>query len=153
MFGTMLALSIAACGPKTDKTIDASINQTEETAESVGNTTLNTANFALDKVAKNDAFEIAAAKLALEHTSSAKVKTFAREIISLHAASTAKIKAAAPRGAPAITPASTLTSAQNDKLADLGKFNGPNSDRAYLSSQIDAHEDVLSLMRMAMSRR
>jgi putative membrane protein len=61
--------------------------------------------------------------------------------------STARIKAASLKATQAITPDPTLTSGQNDKLADLGKLNGADFDRAYMDGQVDAHKDALALMR------
>jgi putative membrane protein len=155
-----LALGLSACGPKAEKAVDTAVNQTEETAADVGNATSNALSEVADavtptpsgqefayKAAKSDAFEIAAARLALDHAASAKVKAFARDMIAAHTASTAKIKAAAGRATAAITPDPTLTASQNDTLADLGKLSGADFDRAYLANQVDAHEDALALMR------
>ncbi len=100
-----------------------------------------------DTAAKSDAFEIAAAKLALTNASSPKVKAFANDMIKAHTGSTAKIKAAAAKASPAITPDPTLTGEQNDDLADLGKLKGADFDKAYIDGQIDAHDDALELMQ------
>jgi putative membrane protein len=155
-----LALGLAACGPKADKTVDSAANDTATAAADVGNAASNaisatvdavtptpTGQAFTDKAAKSDAFEIAAAKLALTNSSSAKVKSFAHEMIKDHTASTVKIKAAGKKAMPAITPDPTLTGDQNDKLADLGKLKGADFDSKYASGQVDAHQDALSLMK------
>ena len=155
-----LALSLAACGPKTEKAVDTTANDTSEAAVDIGNAASNVIDAAkdavapiptgqqfADKAAKSDAFEIAAAKLAADNAASDKVKSFAREMIKAHTASTAKIKAAAGKATPAITPDPTLTSDQNDELAALGKLNGADFDKKYAAGQVDAHKNALSLMR------
>jgi putative membrane protein len=160
LLAASFALGLAACGPRTQKAVDTTANGTAEAASNLGNAASNAVSSAVDavkpmpsgqefadKAAKSDAFEIAAARLALDHAASPKVKAFARDMIAAHTASTAKIKAAARRATAAITPDPTLTSDQSDKLADLGKLNGADFDRAYLTGQVDAHEDALSLMK------
>ena len=154
-----LALSLAACGPKTEAAADNAANTTGEAIDDLGNTASNAADavgdalnptpsgqtFA-DTAAKSDAFEIAAAKLALTNASSAKVKAFANDMIKAHTASTAKVKAAAAQASPAITPDATLTGEQNDDLTELSKLKGADFDKAYIDGQIDAHDDALELM-------
>ncbi len=168
LVGATLALGLAACHGESNTSgdntttvnlsaIESDIgNTTSETGNAVGNafdnavdavTPTPTGQAFVDKAAKSDAFEIAAAKLALDHAASAKVKDFARMMITDHGKSTAKIKAAAARATPAITPDPTLTDDQNNKLADLGKLNGADFDTAYVDNQIDAHKTALALMQ------
>jgi putative membrane protein len=160
LIGASLVLGLTACGPNTDKAVDTAVNQTSETASALGNATSNALSSAVDavtptpsgqefadKAARSDAFEIAASKLALDHAVSAKVKAFAREMIRAHTDSTAKIKVAAKRSTPAITPDPTLAVEQKDRLAALGKVDRAEFDRRYLAGQVDAHENALSLMR------
>lgn len=156
---TALALSLAACGPKTEQATDNAVNATGEAMTDLGNATSNAIDAAgdalqptpsgqtfADTAAKSDAFEIAAAKLAKTDASSPKVKAFADDMIKAHTSSTAKIKAAAAKASPAITPDATLTGEQNDDLAELGKLKGADFDKAYIDGQIDAHDDALELM-------
>jgi putative membrane protein len=156
-----LALSLAGCGPKAEQKADAAANSVGNAMDAAGDMASNaatdikeavtptpTAQEFVDKAAKSDAFEIAAAKLAKDNAASADVKSFAAEMIKAHTDSTAKIKAAAAKAMPAITPDATLTSDQADKLADLGKLKGGDFDKAYVSGQVDAHEDALSLMQV-----
>jgi putative membrane protein len=160
LIGASLAIGLSACGPKTEKVVDTAANGTAETASNLGNATSNALSSVVEavkstpsgqefanKAARSDAFEIAAAKLALDHAASLKVKAFARDMIVAHTESTAKIKAAARRATAAITPDPTLSSGQSEKLGDLGKLNGADFDRAYLTGQVDAHSDALSLMK------
>jgi len=156
----ILALSLAGCGPKTEQKVDSAANSVGDAMAAAGDATANAASDVkeavtptptgqefVNKAAKSDAFEIAAAKLAATNAASADVKSFAAEMIKAHTESTAKVKAAAAKASPAITPDATLTDDQSDKLADLGKLKGADFDKKYVSGQVDAHEDALSLMQ------
>lgn len=156
----ILALGLAGCGHKSEQKVDTAANSVGDAMTAAGDATANaagdvkaavmpapTAQEFVDKAAKSDAFEIAAAKLAKTNAASADVKGFAEEMIKAHTESTAKVKAAAGKAMPAITPDATLTSDQSDKLADLGKLKGADFDKKYISGQVDAHEDALSLMQ------
>jgi putative membrane protein len=156
----ILALSLAGCGHKTEEKVDAAANIAGDAVAAAGDATANavsdvkdavtptpTGQEFVDKAAKSDAFEIAAAKLARTNAASADVKSFAAEMIKAHTESTAKVKDAAGKVSPAITPDATLTDDQSDKLADLGKLKGADFDKKYISGQVDAHEDALSLMQ------
>ena len=154
-----LALCLTAC-KKTEATADAAANSASNAADSAGAMASNamvdvkeavtatpTGQEFADKAAKSDAFEIAAAKLAKTNAASADVKAFADEMIKAHTESTSKVKEAAGKASPAITPDATLTNDQNDKLADLGKKTGKDFDKAYVDNQVSAHEDALAMMR------
>jgi putative membrane protein len=165
-----LALGTTACGRQADQAqqaTDAAANGTSEVLGDAGNVLGDAGNMAsnaidtagqavtptptgqdfVNRAAKSDAFEIAASKLAVDRASSPEIKSFAREMIDAHTASTKKIKAAASEATPAITPDATLTGDQNDKLADLGRLRGADFDKAYIAGQVSAHEDALSLMQ------
>lgn len=156
-----LALSLAACNKqKAADTAEAVSNSASATADAAGAMASNAMvdvkqaitatpggqEFA-NKAARSDAFEIAAATLALTNGASQAVKDFAAEMITAHGASTIKIKAAAAMASPVITPDDTLTKDQNKELAELGKKKGAEFDKAYIDDQIDAHQDALALMR------
>lgn len=101
----------------------------------------------VDRAAKSDAFEIAAAKLARANAQSAEVKQFASEMITAHTKSTAMIKAAAVKAGNGITPHPDLTQDQQGKLDDLKKASRDKFDEDYISGQIAAHRDALALMQ------
>jgi len=101
----------------------------------------------VDRAARSDAFEIAAARLALTKATSPEVKAFAEQMIKAHTESTAKIKAAAAKASPAIPVNATLTSKENKELAELGRLSGARFDEEYIDEQVDAHEDALALMK------
>jgi putative membrane protein len=156
----LLALTLSACGPKAENTVDAAANSASETADAAGamasnamvdveqalTATPNGQEFA-NKAAKTDAYEIAAAKLAQTNAASAEVKAFAAEMIKAHTDSTAKIKAAAAKASPAIVPDAALTQDQNDELAELAKKKGAEFDEEYIDEQVDVHQTALAMMR------
>lgn len=153
-------LALAACSPKAEQSMETAANSTGNALEAAGamasnavdatvdavTPTPSTQNF-VDKAAKSDGFEIAAAKLAAIHADAQPVKDFAAQMIKAHTESAAKIKAAAEASMPALTPDTRLTADQTKKLADLSKLNGAAFDKAYIAGQVEAHEDALSLMQ------
>ena len=154
-----LALSLAACD-RAEQAADSVANTASETAEDAGAMASNamvdvkqalsatpSGQEFIDRAAKSDAFEIASAKLALSNGTAQQVKDFANEMIKAHTDSTAKIKEAAAKASPALTPDPALTNDQNDKLANLGKLKGAEFDKSYIEGQVDAHQDALALMQ------
>jgi len=156
----MLAISLSACGPKSNQTADNAANSAGNVADDVSNTAGNammdikeaitstpSAQQFVDQAAQSDAFEIAAAKLAIDNAASTDVKNFARKMVAAHTESTAKVKAAAKKAEPVVTPDPTLTDGQNKDLADLKTKHGAEFDKAYISGQVSAHEKALELMQ------
>jgi len=157
---SVLSLSLTACGAKTEQTLDNAANSAGAAAESADAMASNamvdvkqavsatpTAQEFVNRAGASDAFEIAAAKLAATNGSSQAVKTFAAEMITAHTESTAKIKAAAASATPAITPDATMTSDQQEDLAELARKKGADFDEAYIDEQVDAHQDALAMLR------
>ncbi|MDX3883140.1 MAG: DUF4142 domain-containing protein [Sphingomonas sp.] len=155
-----LALALAACGPKAEQSAEGVANAVDQSMEAAGNVAGNAVDATVDaltptpgnqefvdKAARGDAFEIAAARLAADHAASQKVKDFAVMMVEAHTQSTAKLKDAAKEARPALTPDASLTRDQGAKLADLDKLKGADFDKAYIAGQVDAHEDALSLLR------
>jgi len=155
-----LVLALSACGDRTQANADAAANQAEQALDSAGAMASNVALDAqqalsptpaaqefIDRMAKSDAYEIAAAKLAVTNASSQAVKDFAAEMIKAHTDSTAQVKAAAATANPALTPNAELTTDQRDDLAELGKMKGAEFDKDYIDDQVDAHEDAVVLLR------
>ncbi len=153
-------IALSACGPKAEQTADAAGNSLDNAVAAVGDTTSNAVDAAkdaitptptpqqfIDTAAQSDAFEIAAAKLAKKQAASADVKDLAAKMIDAHTTSTAKVKAAAAAAVPSLTPDPTLTQGQKDRIADLEKLKGADFDKAYISGQVDAHKDALSLLK------
>ncbi len=160
-----LAVALAGCSQKANDQVAEAGNGAANVTEATGNTLANAADsvkeavtptptgqeFA-DKAAKSDAFEVASAKLAEANSSSADIKSFAAMMIKDHTASTAKIKAAAAKASPSITPDPALTDDQTKMLGDLKTLKGADFDKKYADQQIDAHQSALSLMRLYSDR-
>ncbi|HUD95814.1 DUF4142 domain-containing protein [Sphingobium sp.] len=97
--------------------------------------------------AAGDMFEIETSKLAAEKAVSAKVKTFAKQMVSAHTASTEKLTAAAAMATPPITPTPRLSAGQEAQLADLKAKAGSAFDEAYAKAQVGAHQATLDTLK------
>lgn len=157
---SLLTLGLASCGQPAQNTAEAATNSAMETADMAGAMASNamvdvqqavtptpTAQEFVDRAAKSDAFEIAAAKIAQTNAASQAVKDFAAEMIKAHTDSTAKVMAAAAAATPALTPDATLTADQNEDLAELRAKKGAEFDEEYIDGQVDAHQTALAMMR------
>ena len=153
-------LAVAACNSETkreaEQKVDKAENDIENAAAATGNALGNVGQSLMptpsgqefaDRLARSDAFEIAAAKLAATNAQSAQVKAFARTMIDAHTASSEKVKKAAGAAQPAITPNATLTKEQEEDLAKLKALKGARFDEEYIDERVDAHEDALDLLR------
>jgi len=100
-----------------------------------------------DTAAASDAFEIQTSQLAATKAKSAKVKSFAEQMIKAHTDSTAKLKAAAASAAPAITPAPKMTAMQQQTLDNLSSKSGAEFDTAYAKAQVDGHQMTLDALK------
>ena len=129
---------------------DASGNVLANAADDVKQApvTVPTAQQFADQAAGGDAFEIAAARLALKLATSAQVKTYAQMMITDHMASTSEItKAAATTKPVALRLSPSLSQDQRDRLQDLGALTGGEFDDRYADGQVAAHVAALSLMQ------
>lgn len=97
--------------------------------------------------AASDAFEIATSELAITTSKSAAIKAFARQMVSAHTESTAKLKTAAASASPAITPDPMLTAEQQQTLDGLRNKAGADFDAAYVAAQKTAHQATLDAVR------
>ncbi len=140
------ALCLSACGSKTEtaRTTDTTTNVAA--AEAPAPVVAPGQAFA-NKAATSDTFEIESSKLALEKSSSAKVKKFAQAMITAHTDSTAKLKTAAASASPAVTPDPTLTPEQQASLDALKTASGAAFDTAYIDAQRNAHKMTLSALQ------
>jgi putative membrane protein len=145
------ALTTAACGKKDDASQDVAANPqiAAGASEAAGPaaTPASPGQAFADTAAASDAFEIETSKLAATKAGSAKVKSFAAQMIKAHTDSTAKLKTAAAAASPAITPVAALTSAQQAKLDELSAKSGADFDQAYAAAQVDAHQMTLDALK------
>lgn len=100
-----------------------------------------------DTAASSDMFEIESSRLAAANASSAKVKTFAEQMIKAHTDSTAKLKSVAGSASPAITPVPKLTAMQQQTLNDLKGKTGAAFDTAYSKAQAYGHQMTLDALK------
>lgn len=98
-------------------------------------------------MAASDAYEIAAGKLAQQKATTAALKDFGTEMVEDHTKSTDKLKAAAGKASPAITPAPALTDEQQANLQTLQSATGTDFDAAYKNQQVVAHEKALAALK------
>lgn len=169
ILGVAPALLLAACGHKdntdTTATADNSGTQTSDANMAGGGTVAggtmagdSTANatapqgatsgqqFA-DTFAASDQYEIQAGKLAQQKAQSKALKDFGKMMVEQHSRSTEKLKAAAAKASPAITPAPALTAEQQSNLAALQGADGAAFDTTYKTQQVQAHEKALALVQ------
>lgn len=149
------ALALAGC-KKTETPSDAAassaatdtaIPAADASAPAADVTAANPDQAFADAAAASDAFEIQTSKLAETKAKSAKVKSFAAQMIKAHTASTAKLKSAASSASPAITPQPQLTPVQQQTLDSLSAASGADFDTAYAKAQVDAHQMTLDKLK------
>ncbi|MBX3563859.1 MAG: DUF4142 domain-containing protein [Sphingomonas sp.] len=151
--GLAPALALGACGgDKTNNTVttmespvpmenmDMDNAMVTGEAASPGQAFANTAG-------ASDWYEVEAGKLAKEKATSQALKDFGAMMEKAHTESTAKLKAAAAKANPAITPNPALNAEQEANLATLRDATGADFDTAYKSQQVVAHEKALAAMK------
>jgi putative membrane protein len=160
MLAALPALALAACG---GGATDANTVAIDNAAVPAGETIVadNTANdtamtdpaapmtgqqFA-DTAAASDMFEIESAKLARDKATAAPVKEFAAMMIKDHTASTAKLKDAAAKAEPAITPSPAMNAEQTANLEALRAASGAAFDTLYKQQQVAAHQKALAALQ------
>jgi putative membrane protein len=148
------ALALAGC-KKTDTPSDAGASAAatdsaipaDDTSAPASDVAANPDQAFADAAAASDAFEIQSSKLAETKAKSAKVKSFAAQMIKAHTDSTAKLKSAASSASPAITPQPQLTPVQQQTLDSLSAASGADFDTAYAKAQVDAHQMTLDKLK------
>ena len=145
------ALSLAACGQKTET--KGAATPAEQAATPDANpaaTVITPSNEAaapdfVAKAAASDMFEVEAAKLAQTKAKNPGVKKFADEMVTAHTKSTADLKKAIADSGQTLALPTALPKDLQDKLSDLGKAE--NFDKAYMDSQVDAHQAALDVLQ------
>jgi putative membrane protein len=148
------ALSVAACGQKTDETKGAATPAEQAaTPDANPSATVPTpsdetkaATF-VEKAAATDMYEIEAAKVAAKRSTNAEVKKFAAMMEKAHTKTTEDLKAAIAASGAALTPPAALPADLQDKLDDLNKASNEDFDKTYADDQVDAHQAALNLMQ------
>ncbi|MDG2529881.1 DUF4142 domain-containing protein [Caulobacter endophyticus] len=148
------ALSLAACGQKTDETKGAA-TPAEQAATPDANPSATVPTPADEaaapdfaaKAAASDMFEIEAGKVALKRSTNADVKKFAQAMIDAHTATSQGLKAAIAASGASITLPTALPEDLQGKLDDLNKADAKDFDKKYADSQVDAHQAALNLLQ------
>ncbi|WHU02790.1 DUF4142 domain-containing protein [Sphingomonas sp. NIBR02145] len=100
-----------------------------------------------DTAGASDAYEVAAGKLAAQKASTQALKDFGGMMVTAHTGSTAKLKVAGAKAAPAIVPNAKLSAEQEANLATLRDTTGADFDTAYKAQQVVAHEKTLAAVQ------
>jgi putative membrane protein len=148
------ALSVAACGQKTDETKGAATPAEQAaTPDANPSATVPTpsdetkaATF-VEKAAATDMYEIEAAKLAAKRSTNAEVKKFAAMMEKAHTKTTEDLKAAIAASGGRDHPPAALPADLQGKLDDLTKADDKDFDKKYADDQVDAHQAALNLLQ------
>jgi len=155
ILGFAPALALAACGGNETTTTNATTTDNVSALDlpadtnladnaAIADAALSPAQKFANEVGASDYYEIEAGKLAQEKAQAQKLKDFGKLMVEHHTASTDKLKAAAAKASPAITPSPVLTAEQEANLAALRAADGAAFDAAYKTQQIAAHEKALA---------
>lgn len=93
--------------------------------------------------ASSDMFEIQSSQLALTAAASAEAKDFAQHMVTDHTQSSAALMTAAT--AQGVTPPATMNPRHQQALDQLATLQGEQFDQAYLSAQLVAHQEAVTL--------
>ena len=147
------ALSLAACGDKTETKGAATPSEQAATPDANPAATVPTMadeSKAPDFVAKavaNDMYEIEAAQIALKRSTNAEVKAFAKMMADGHTLTMEGLKAAIAASGQTLTTPTMLPSDLQDKIDDLNKSSDKDFDKTYADDQVDVHQAALNLLQ------
>jgi putative membrane protein len=91
-------------------------------------------------------FEVQEGELALSQASDAKLKEFARMMVTDHTASLKALEAAAKEAGIPVPAEPALDQAHSAKIAALKRRKGAEFDQAYRGDQMQAHQEALTLL-------
>ncbi|AXB78359.1 DUF4142 domain-containing protein [Novosphingobium sp. P6W] len=146
---SLAALGLAGCNKQSDSPGEpaASVAPASTSATDSAVKDVDKGQAFANIAAASDAFEIESSKLAITKATTAKIKSFANDMIEAHTKSTVELKAAAGAASPAITPNAALTAAQKATLDQLAAKSGADFDRAYAAAQASAHAEALDALK------
>ena len=148
------ALSLAACGQKSDETKGAA-TPAEQAATPDANPAATVPTLADEtkadvfavKLADSDLFELEAAKLAATRSTNPSVKAFAMMMETAHKKTSDGLKSAISASGVAITLPTMLSKDMQDELDDLSKADAKDFDKEYADAMVDAHQSALNLLQ------
>lgn len=94
---------------------------------------------------QSDAFEIQEGKMAQKMGSTAAVRQFGAKMVRDHTQTTASLKKAIAKGGMAVPPPPPLRPDQEQMVSQLQGLSGTDFDKAYLTQQIQSHQEALQL--------
>jgi putative membrane protein len=143
--------SAAAAASAADAAASSAVDATASAAQaSVSGAAASAAATTPDFVtaaASTDMFEIQAARLAEKRSKNADVKAFAAMMIHDHTQSTAALKAAIKASGATVSLPTDLPTDKKAKLDELTSAAPADFDKAYMESQVMAHQDALTVMK------
>ncbi len=98
----------------------------------------------MQKASVGDTFEVEEAKLALDRSTDARLKSFAQKMIADHGAAEKALQDVA--GKAGIKADVTLDKPHQAMLDNLKTFNGTDFDKIYMADQIAAHAETVDLL-------
>ena len=98
------------------------------------------------KAGAGDLFERKSSEVVLMSTKNAKLRTFAKMMVSDHTTSTAEVKAAAMKAGMTPKPP-MLTAKQSHDVAALKAATGTKRDALYITQQKAAHQEALTVQQ------
>ena len=96
--------------------------------------------------ATSDMYEVQAAKIALQRSQDPQVKSFASKMVSAHTQTTEQLKATLTKINATATPPSALDDRRQAMIDELRGAKDADFDNRYMSQQVDAHNEALTLM-------
>ena len=135
-----ILVGLAGCGSNDNK---ANMSSTAPTppppALSAGDTAF------INTVSQADTEEINAAQLAETNSHSARVKSYAQQMVSDHTAANQKLNSIAQ--SKGVTPTTTPDDAHQQMMTQLQGEHGRAFDRAYIQGQIQDHQMVIQVLQ------
>jgi putative membrane protein len=141
------ALALASCHKKAEPAATENPAAEASGGMAAAPTSMTAGQSFANTAASSDAFEIETSKLAAGQAASAKVKTFAENMIKAHTDSTAKLKTAAAAATPPVTPVPLMSTMQQQTLTELQGKSGADFDTAYAKAQVAAHQMTLDALK------
>ena len=151
------ALSLAACGKKSDGSTDANpgqsapVNAAQDAASTaVGATSAatvgaNDTDAFVSNAGQSDMYEIQAGQMAEQKAASPQVKAFGKMMVTDHTAMMNEMKPLVT--AAGKTPPADLDQRRKGLLDNLKAATGADFDKEYLKQQESAHQEALTLMQ------
>lgn len=146
------ALGVSACGKPAEKAAapDPVSTTQDTTAAAVGQVSASTlgandTDAFVSNASQSDMYEIAAGNLAQTKAMSPDVKAFGKMMVIHHTAMTNEMKPLIT--AAGKTPAAALDQRRQGLLDNLNTATPQAFDKAYISQQVTAHQEALTLMK------